>query len=79
MLFGIGKQILRFEPADQICDVLLGLLLLNNIMKIFLFQCLSLFRRNLRPQDKDKLISMVPDLYKAVQMEPMEGSPLNAR
>jgi len=32
-------------------------------------KCLSLFRRNLRAQDKEKLISMVPDLYKAVQME----------
>jgi len=32
-------------------------------------KCLSLFRRNLRAQDKEKLISLVPDLYRAVQME----------
>ena len=32
-------------------------------------KCLTICRRKLRPQDTEKLINMLPDLYKSVQQE----------
>ena len=33
------------------------------------WQCLTWYRRTLRPKDVDKLVNTIPDLYKSVQQE----------
>ena len=40
---------------------------LNFVVKMS--QCLTWYRRRLRPKDVDKLINIIPDLYRAIQQE----------
>lgn len=37
-------------------------------------KCLTWYRRRLRPKDVDKLINMIPDLYRAIQQEKSRSS-----
>ena len=38
------------------------------------WQCLTWYRRTLRPKDVDKLVNTIPELYKSVQQERSRSS-----
>ena len=72
---------LRQEQKKEFCPTIF----LSNVLSINFFfgncckqklnivhkksQCLPWYRRRLRPKDVDKLINMIPDLYRSIQQE----------